>query len=110
MVPCWIRLVGDGLQMDVEAAVGVEIPRTYGFARCAEEIETWCFFVKKINVKVLSRNVSGDLFLSQTSMLATGMLKSGVNGAHEPFTLETLCCQSLHRNKGMMDGQKLLEK
>ena len=37
------------------------------------------------------------------------MLKSGGNGAHELFTPETLCCQALHRNNGMTDGQKLLE-
>ena len=43
--------------------------------------------------------MSGDLFLSQTSMLTTWMLKSKVNGT----------CQALHRNDGMTDGQKLLE-
>ena len=55
--------------------------------------------------------MSGDLFLflSQTSMLTTGMLKSGVIGTHELFTPETLCCQALHRNNEMTAGQKLLE-
>ena len=32
-----------------------------------------------------------------------------MNGAHELLTPETLCCQALHRNNGMTDGQKLLE-
>ena len=55
--------------------------------------------------------MSGDsfLFLSQTSMLTTWMLKSGVIGTHELFTPETLCCQALHRNNGMTAEQKLLE-
>ena len=42
-------------------------------------------------------------------MLTAWALKSGVNGAHELLTPETLCCQALHRNNGMTDGQKLLE-
>ena len=42
-------------------------------------------------------------------MLAAWAWKSGVNGAHELLTPETLCCQALHRNNGMTDGQKLLE-
>ena len=64
-----------------------------------------------LNVKVLSWSVSGDLFLflSQTSVLTTWMLKSGVIGTHELFTPETLCCQALHRNNETTAGQKLLE-
>ena len=31
-----------------------------------------------------------------------------VNGTHELFTPETLCCQVLHRGKEMTEGQKLL--
>ena len=48
-----------------------------------------------LNVKMLGWNVSVDLFLflSQTSMFTTWMLKSGVGGAHELFLPETLCCQ-----------------
>ena len=49
------------------------------------------------------------LFLSQTSMLTTWMLKSEVIGTHELFTPETLCCQALDRNIEMTAGQKLLE-
>ena len=67
------------------------------------------FSEKRLNVKVSSWNVSGDLFLSQTSMLKTWMLKSGVIGTHELFMAETLCCQALHSNNGMTAGQKLLE-
>ena len=36
------------------------------------------------------------------------VLKSEVNGTHELCTLETLCCQVLHRGKENVDGQKLL--
>ena len=36
------------------------------------------------------------------------VLRSEVNGTHEPFTPETLCCQVLHKGKEMTDGQKLL--
>ena len=59
--------------------------------------ETWCFFLF-LNVKVLNWNVFGDLFLSQTSMPTTWVLKSGVDGTHGLFTPETLCCQALRRN------------
>ena len=64
--------------MDVDVAAGVEIPRTFGSARRAD----WFFgdvvpFLI-LDVKVLSWKVSGDLFLSQTSMLETGLLKPGM--------------------------------
>ena len=50
--------------MDVDVAAGVEFPRTYGMVlrRCES----------------LSWNVAGDVFLSQTSMLKTGVLKLGM--------------------------------
>ena len=32
--------------------------------------------------------------------------KSEVNGAHDLFTPETLCCQVLHRGEEMTDGQR----
>ena len=99
--------------MDVDVADGVVIPRTYGFARRAKWILGDVVPLLILSVKVLSWNVSGDLFLflflSRTSMLTTWMLKSGVIGSHELFTPEALCCLSLNRNNGMTAGQKLLE-
>ena len=61
------------------------------------------------SVKVLSWNVFKDLFLTQISMLTAWELKFAVNGAHELFTPQTLCCQVMHRSNEKMGERKLLE-
>ena len=58
--------------MDVDVAAGVEFPRTYGSARRAE------WFFGEVVRKVLSWNVAGNEFLSQSLLLETGVLKLGM--------------------------------
>ena len=82
-------------------ATRVENPRTNGPGRAGPG----AFLI--INLEVLNWNAFKDLFLTQISMLTAWAKKSLVNGAHELFTPETLCCQVMHRSKEKMEGRKM---